>query len=153
MRMPDYVQNWRENGPPGVTYADRRIQIGDPQDAVDLLQSQHEREFDFDRAYAWALHLTISGRAMALTNLSVGDVRSTLTEPREVLRDGLLNNAAMVMVLEVRPHFSGPDDVGGEEMQAWHRVWQSGRIVGLPILDHLLVGRNWVWCSLSRMTR
>ena len=70
--------------------------------------------------------------------LAVGSSDAVTAEPREVFRDALLGGAAAVMLFHNHP--SGDPTPSPDDVSLTHRMINSGRVVGIEVVDHLILG-------------
>ncbi len=70
--------------------------------------------------------------------VSAGTLTSSLVHPREVFGPAIRENAAALIV--VHNHPSGDPEPSAEDLAVTRRLLQAGRILGVPLLDHVVVG-------------
>lgn len=80
------------------------------------------------------------------TKLSYGTVNNTCVSEREVFRYALLHGAVYIIV--VHNHPSGDPTPSGEDILTTQRLVDAGKTVGIPVLDHIIIGDN-VYISLK----
>jgi DNA repair protein RadC len=68
---------------------------------------------------------------------SQGTLTSSLVHPREVFGPALREGAAAVAVAHNHP--SGDPEPSSEDLAVTRRLIEAGRLVGVPLLDHLVV--------------
>lgn len=86
------------------------------------------------------LFLDGSHRVMKTKIITTGIVNKTLVHPREVFRDAIKYNAVSIICGHNHPSgklIPSPDDEGITE-----RLIKAGKIIGIPLLDHLIVSDN-----------
>ncbi|MDA8263028.1 MAG: hypothetical protein M0Z47_09375, partial [Actinomycetota bacterium] len=69
-------------------------------------------------------------------------------EPRSVFTAALLTNAAAVIVAHNHP--SGDPEPSPQDILLTHRLVQCGGILGIPVLDHLVIGAG-CWSSMRAL--
>jgi DNA repair protein RadC len=84
------------------------------------------------------LCLTIKRRVIAYHEVSRGTLDSTLVHPREVFRAALLANAAGIVAGHVHP--SGDPTPSPDDLQITRRLVATGELLGIPMLDHIIIG-------------
>jgi DNA repair protein RadC len=84
------------------------------------------------------LCLTTTHRVIAHHEVSRGTLDSTLVHPREVFKAALLSNAAAVVVCHNHP--SGDPTPTIDDMDVTRRLVATGELLGVPVLDHIVVG-------------
>lgn len=121
-----------------------RVQLSGPEHAADLLVPEL---LGRDREHCLAALLDTKHRLLRIVTVSIGSVDHTFMSPREVFRDALLANAAVVVLAHNHP--SGDPEPSGEDELVTRRLVQAGQLLGVEVLDHLVVaGTRWV--SLAR---
>ncbi len=95
---------------------------------------------DFDREKMLALHLDTKHRLICVDIVSIGTLTASLIHPREVFKTALLTNAASLIL--VHNHPSGNPIPSLEDMSITRRLADAGKILGIDLMDHVVVGRN-----------
>ncbi len=91
-----------------------------------------------DREYLLALSIDNAGKLAAIEVVSIGTVNATLAEPREIFKHAILANAAGIVM--VHNHTSGRCVPSEEDMATTKRIEKAGKILGIPLMDHIIVG-------------
>ncbi|MDX1511456.1 MAG: JAB domain-containing protein [Nitriliruptorales bacterium] len=101
-----------------------------------------------DRERCVLLLLDTKHRLLDTTLVSIGTIDHTFMNPREILRDALLGNAAAIIVGHNHP--SGDVTPSPDDRAVTTRLAAAARTVGIELLDHLVVGGG-RWASLARL--
>lgn len=78
------------------------------------------------------------GNITAYHEISHGDLNSSIVHPREVFKRAISNNAAAFVL--VHNHPSGEITPSEEDISITKRLQKAGDILGIPVLDHLIIG-------------
>jgi DNA repair protein RadC len=79
--------------------------------------------------------------------IAVGGLDHVPADPREVFKPAIRRSAAAVIVAHNHP--SGDPEPSAQDIALTRRLAQAGRVLGVPLLDHLVVGRTG-YVSLAR---
>lgn len=71
--------------------------------------------------------------------ISHGNVNSSVVGTREVFQKALLANA--VSVIFIHNHPSGDPTPSREDVEVTKRLTEAGRILGIQVLDHIIIGQ------------
>lgn len=71
--------------------------------------------------------------------ISHGNVNSSVVGTREVFQKALLANA--VSVIFIHNHPSGDSTPSREDIKVTERLREAGKILGIDVLDHIVIGR------------
>ena len=103
-------------------------------DIFEWLQSQaHCSQESF-----WVLLLNNKHRLLRRIRVTKGLVNRSLVHPREVFREAIRENASAVILAHNHP--SGCPEPSVEDVRITERLVDAGRIIGIPVLDHLILG-------------
>jgi DNA repair protein RadC len=69
--------------------------------------------------------------------VSQGTLTSSLVHPREVFGPAIREGAAAIIV--VHNHPSGDPEPSAEDLAVTRRLVQVGRVLGVPLLDHVVI--------------
>jgi DNA repair protein radc len=70
--------------------------------------------------------------------ISKGTVNASLATPREIFIEALRYQA--VSLILVHNHPSGDPEPSGEDIILTRRVWEAGRMIGIALQDHVIIG-------------
>lgn len=84
------------------------------------------------------LCLSTKHRVIAYHEVSRGTFDATLVHPREVFKAALLSNAASIILTHNHP--SGDPTPSPDDHQLTRRLVDAGRLIGVDVLDHIIVG-------------
>lgn len=102
---------------------------------------------DSDRERCVAVLVDVKHRVLDVVTVSIGSLDHTFMGPREIMRDALLANAAGLVLAHNHP--SGDPEPSADDETVTRRLAEAGRLLGVEVLDHLVVG-GMRWVSLAR---
>ena len=100
-----------------------------------------------DKETFHVLVLDTRHRLIGREQVSVGTLTTSLVHPREVFRAAILLGGASIVV--VHNHPSGDPEPSAEDEAVTRRLGEAGRLLGIPLLDHVVVGDG-AWVSLRQ---
>lgn len=107
-----------------------------PQDAVDLLMPELRY---LQQEHFVVLFLNTKNHLIGQPEtLSIGSLNAAIVTPHMVFRAAVKRSAASVLVCHNHP--SGDPTPSPEDIQLTKRLVESGNIVGVDVLDHLVLG-------------
>lgn len=86
----------------------------------------------------WALYLDTQNRVISERRVTVGLLNSSLVHPREVFAPAIARAAASVILAHNHP--SGDPDPSPEDLEVTWQLVESGRLLGIPVRDHIVIG-------------
>jgi DNA repair protein RadC len=114
-----------------------RTTLRTPEDAARLVIP---RLRDLTHEVFAVLVLDTQNGVLATVELSRGTLNASLVHPREVFKAAIDHVGAAVLV--VHNHPSGNPEPSGEDIAITHQLVEAGKILGIPLHDHLIVGGN-----------
>lgn len=118
-----------------VLYSDRKIQS--PSNAVDLLKPFLE---DADREMLLVCCLDTKNQPTLINLASIGTLNSSMVHPREIFKVAILGNASSIIVCHNHP--SGDATPSGEDINITNRLKEAGKLLGINLIDHIIIGFN-----------
>jgi len=115
---------------------ERRPQVRSAHDAYLLLTDMADLEQETLRA----LLLDTRGRVIAIPTIYVGNVNTTLVRAAEVFREAIRRNAVSIIIAHNHP--SGDPTPSPEDIALTRDLVAAGRLLGIGVLDHLIIGRG-----------
>jgi DNA repair protein RadC len=77
-------------------------------------------------------------RLLSIEKVSEGTLTTSLVHPREVFLPAIRRSAAAILV--VHNHPSGDPEPSKQDLEVTRRLLECGRLVGIPLLDHVVIG-------------
>lgn len=72
--------------------------------------------------------------------VSLGSISGSFVSPREIFRYALLKDAAGLILLHNHP--SGDPEPSADDFSVTQRVYESGVLIGIELVDHIIIGNN-----------
>ncbi len=86
------------------------------------------------------LSLNAKNRLLDKRMIGMGLVDTCLVHPREVFRQAIGSSASAVIL--VHNHPSGEHTPSAEDVRITKQMVQSGQVLGIKVLDHVIIGRK-----------
>ena len=93
---------------------------------------------NLDREVFCVLNLNVKGQVINMNVVSVGSLCSTEIHPREVFKSSILSNAGSIIAMHNHP--SGDPTPSEADIESTKRLVEAGELLGIPLLDHIIVG-------------
>lgn len=116
-------------------YSANRPVIQHPGDVASLLMDEMRY---LDREHFRTVSLNTKNRVLAIDNVAVGSLNASLIHPREVFKGPVKRSAAAIIL--VHNHPSGDPSPSLEDIQVTRRLVEAGKLLGIEVLDHLILG-------------
>lgn len=124
-----------------------RVILRQPEDvaallAHDMAPLRHEE--------LWCLPLDTQSRLIGdVRMISRGDIDGTEAGPRAFFRKALQVGAASAIA--VHNHPSGDPQASAADLAVTRRLRDAGRLLDVPLQDHLIIGDGGTYCSIRRL--
>lgn len=102
--------------------------------ARDVLHIHEETE-----EYLYMLCMNTKLELTSVFEISHGSVNSSIISPREVFQKALLANAVNIVMIHNHP--SGNSKPSKEDIDVTKRLIEAGKILGVDVLDHIIIGQ------------
>ncbi|MGG5254896.1 RadC family protein [Neobacillus sp. SM06] len=119
-----------------LTFADRYV-IRSPEDGAKYVMD--EMRF-LSQEHFVCLYLNTKNQVLHKHTVFIGSLNASIVHPREVYREALKRSAASIICLHNHP--SGDPTPSREDIEVTRRLSESGKIIGVDLLDHLIIGEN-----------
>jgi DNA repair protein RadC len=116
---------------------DERYVIRSPEDGAKYLMN--EMRF-LTQEHFVCLYLNTKNQVIHKQTIFIGSLNASIVHPREVFKEAVRRSAASVICLHNHP--SGDPTPSREDIEVTKRLAESGKIVGIELLDHLIIGEN-----------
>ena len=128
--LPEWVRLVREPGAPALGAPVRQ-----PREVAERLYPLAARE---EQEVFWVLCLDVQHCVRTMTEITRGTLTSSLVHPREVFRIAIGTGAAGIILAHNHP--SGDPAPSAEDRVVTRQLVEAGRLLDMPVLDHLVVG-------------
>jgi DNA repair protein RadC len=109
--------------------------IRSPEDAACLLMDEMKH---LDREHFKVILLDSKNSVISIETVSIGTVNASIVHPREVLKPALMKSATSLIL--VHNHPTGQTSPSREDILLTRRFEKCGRILGIEIVDHIIIG-------------
>lgn len=113
----------------------KKRSIRSPEDGYDLVKSFLE---DKDRENFIVVALDTKNQPVSINVCHIGSLNSSLVSPREIMKTAILSSAASIIVAHNHP--SGDTQESREDIEVTKRLSEAGKLMGIELLDHLIIG-------------
>ena len=113
--------------------------ISSPEDAAEIAAKFFE-DMATDREVFAVMLLNTKNRVIGINVVSVGSLTASVVHPREVFKAACLANATNIILTHNHP--SGDPAPSKEDISITSRLVQAGRLMDIPVLDHIIIGDN-----------
>jgi len=111
------------------------VSMGTPEKVWAMLNAQH-----LDRELFFVLSLNVRQNLLGIEETAAGHVSGVNVHPREVFKTPIVLGASAVIVAHNHP--SGDPEPSPQDLALTDRLLQAGRVIGIPVLDHVILGYN-----------
>jgi len=115
----------------------RRVDLSNPRAVFEFLAP---RMSHLAREQFHVILLTAKNQVIDVEYVSEGTLTASLVHPREVFKSAIRRSAHAVILAHNHP--SGDPTPSREDQEITRRLVQAGRLIGIEVLDHLVVGQG-----------
>lgn len=109
--------------------------VSSPADAAALVMEEMRHHL---REHFRAVLLDTKNRVISVEDISIGSLNASLIHPREVFRPAIQKASASLIL--VHNHPSGDPTPSREDMDVTRRLHEAGKLIGIEVLDHIVIG-------------
>ncbi|WAH38964.1 RadC family protein [Alicyclobacillus dauci] len=114
---------------------DTRLQIRTADDAARYVM---DRMRYLKKEHFVTLLLDTKHRLLGEETSSIGSLDASIVHPREIFRIAVRRSVSAILC--VHNHPSGDPTPSGEDVSVTKRLSQAGRVLGIEVLDHIVIG-------------
>lgn len=118
-----------------TTPATERIAINSYSDVADMFM---EKMRYYKEEHFHAVLINTHGSVISTEEIAIGDIMSMIVHPREVFAMAVRKGAAGVILAHNHP--SGDCTPSDEDINTTKRLIEAGKIIGIRVLDHIVIG-------------
>jgi len=114
-----------------------RESVRSPRDVSALVMEEMRH---LDREQFRIVLLDTKNHVLGVRTVSVGSLSSSIVHPREIFKEAITRSSAAIIL--VHNHPSGDPTPSREDVEVTRRLVEAGRLLGIEVLDHVVVGDN-----------
>jgi DNA repair protein RadC len=122
---------------------EERPAVNSPADAAELVRYEMSA---FEQEHLWVILLDTRNRVISIEKIYVGSLNASTVRVGELFRPAIQRAAASLIVIHNHP--SGDPSPSPEDVALTRAIVQSGKLLDIGVLDHLVIGHN-RWVSLK----
>ena len=120
------------------------VPLSSPAAALDVMRREMS---GLDREMLCVVNQNTRLQAINFNIVSIGDINQSIAAIPNILKSGILSNAGSFLLLHNHP--SGEVTPSQDDIQTTRKVIEAGKIMGIPCMDHIVVGGgNGNYCSM-----
>lgn len=116
---------------------EERYVIRSPEDGADYVMEEMR---SLNQEHLVALFLNTKNQVIHQQTIFIGSLNASIVHPREIFREAVKRSAASVVCAHNHP--SGDPSPSQEDIHVTRRLVEAGKIMGIELLDHLVIGNN-----------
>ncbi|WP_223702955.1 RadC family protein [Sutcliffiella deserti] len=117
-----------------LQYEDRYV-IRSPEDAANYVME--DMRF-LSQEHFVCLYLNTKNQVLHQQTVFIGSLNASIVHPREVFKEAFRRSAASFICLHNHP--SGDPSPSREDIEVTKRLNECGKLIGIELLDHLIIG-------------
>jgi len=121
----------------------KHFDIKDPEAVVKAIRASIQ---DKAKEHFKLILLNPRNKIIGISTISVGTLNASLVHPREVFKDAIKHSAASVVLAHNHP--SGDPEPSEDDLKITKKLVESGTILGIEVIDHIVIGKN-NFCSFK----
>lgn len=112
-----------------------RVKITSPEDVAMLVMD--EMRF-LSKEHFRVIFLNTKNYVIQIKDISIGSLNSSIVHPREVFIEAIKVSSAAIILCHNHP--SGDVTPSQEDINITKRLIEAGKIIGIEVLDHIIIG-------------
>ncbi|TMU85699.1 JAB domain-containing protein [Bacillus sp. BHET2] len=116
---------------------DDRYSIRSPEDGANYVMN--DMRFLAQEHFV-CLYLNTKNQVLHKQTIFIGSLNASIVHPREVFKEAFRRSAASIICIHNHP--SGDPTPSREDIEVTKRLVECGRIIGIDVLDHLIIGEK-----------
>jgi DNA repair protein RadC len=106
----------------------------------DVIKAVKPMMADTNKEFFVALYLNTKNGIIKQEVISIGSLNANIVHPREVFRTACIISASSIIVAHNHP--SGDPMPSREDIELTKKLADAGKIMGIDLLDHVIIGHD-----------
>ncbi|WP_294372162.1 DNA repair protein RadC [uncultured Clostridium sp.] len=115
----------------------KNIKITSPKDLADLLMGEMSC---LKQEVLKVITLSTKNTIIGAKDIFKGSLNNSIIHPREIFKLAITNHSASFIICHNHP--SGDPTPSREDINITIRIKECGTIIGIPLIDHIIIGNN-----------
>lgn len=115
----------------------KNYDIKNPQSVVKAIRASIK---DKAKEHFKLILLDTRNKIIGISTISIGTLNASLVHPREIFKEAIIHNSASVVLAHNHP--SGDPEPSEEDLTITKRLVKSGKILGIEVIDHIIIGKT-----------
>lgn len=111
--------------------------IRSPQDGADFVMEEMRR---LSQEHFVVIFLDSKNQVIHYQTIFIGSLNASIVHPREIFREAVKRSAASIICAHNHP--SGDPTPSKEDIQVTKRLVDAGKMMGIELLDHIIIGNR-----------
>jgi len=112
-----------------------RYVIRSPEDGADFIMEEMR---NLNQEHFVVLFLNTKNQILHRQTIFIGSLNASIVHPREIFREAVKRSAASIICAHNHP--SGDPTPSQEDIHVTRRLVEVGKMIGIEVLDHLIIG-------------
>ncbi len=82
--------------------------------------------------------LNTKNMVISIKDVSIGGLNSSIVHPREIYIEAIKRSSSSIIICHNHP--SGDPSPSNEDINVTKRIYEAGKIIGIELLDHIIIG-------------
>lgn len=115
----------------------KNVKITSPKDAAELLYSDMSQ---MKQEILRVILLNTKNIVIEVRDVFKGSLNNSIVHPREIFEIAIAKSSASIIICHNHP--SGDPSPSREDINITSRIKECGTILGIPLIDHIIIGNN-----------
>jgi len=111
------------------------LYVKSPGDAADLVMEDMRY---LKKECLKVIFLNIKNMVISVKDISIGSLNSSIVHPREIFVEAVKMSCASIIICHNHP--SGDPTPSQEDISVTRRIYEAGKIIGIELIDHIIIG-------------
>jgi DNA repair protein RadC len=112
-----------------------RSSVKSPADAANIMMASMRF---LKKEHFKTIQLDIKCNVISIETISIGSINSSIVHPREVFNPAIKKSAASI--IGIHNHPSGDPSPSNEDITITKRLVECGKLLGIELVDHVIIG-------------
>ena len=108
--------------------------------AKDVYNILSEKIKSYKKEVLFSVQLNTRKEIVSIKIISIGILNSTLVHPREVFQEAIKESADSIILVHNHPR--GNSTPSQQDIDVTKILVESGKLLSIPVLDHIIIGRD-----------